>query len=203
MKKVNAKYKKRQSDIVTICQRVIENMENNPAFPNPPAALAELKKVLPEFQNALVKAEGRDKQMVSIKNDKKAIVLAYLQELSDYVTVTCNNDRTLILGSGFDATNEIIGSSYPTPSIEILEVELGAPGEVTTRAKKVSGIVAYVHQYTKELPSINTEWIGIGSNQNSHTFEGLISDKRYWFRIVAIGTDGRRGYSPVVSKVIQ
>jgi hypothetical protein len=202
MKKVNAKYKKRQSDIGMICQRVIENMENNPVFPNPPAALAELKKVLPDFQNALVKAEGRDKQMVSIKNDKKAIVLAYLQELSEYVTVTCNGDRTLILSSGFDVANETNGS-YQTPSIEILEVELGASGEATTRAKNVSGIIAYVHQYTKEQPSISTEWIGIGSSQSSHTFEGLSSDKRYWFRVVAIGTNGQRGYSPVVSRVIQ
>jgi len=203
MKKNVAKYKKRQVDITIICQRVIENMENNPVFPNPPAALAELKKVLPELQTALVNAEGRDKQMVSIKNDKKAIVLALLQELATYVTETCKGDRTLILSSGFDATNVTGNSSNLPPSIELLEVELSSPGVAITRAKNVTGAKAYVHQYTKEQPGLNTEWIGIGSSTSSYTFEGLSSDKRYYFRVVAIGTDGQRGYSPVVSRVIQ
>lgn len=203
MKRNVGKYKKRQVDITIICQRDIENMENNPVFPNPPAALADLKKVLPELQTALVNAEGRDKQMVSIKNDKKAIVLALLQELAEYVTETCKGDRTLILSSGFDVTNATSGGSNLPPSVELLEVELGLPGEATTRAKNITGAKAYVHQYTKEQPSLSTEWIGIGSSTSSYTFEGLSSDKRYWFRVVAIGTDGQRGYSPVVSRVIQ
>lgn len=203
MKRNVAKYKKRQVDITIICQRVIENMENNPVFPNPPAALADLKKELPELQKALVNAEGRDKQMVSIKNDKKAIALALLQELAAYVTETCKGDRTLILSSGFDVTNATSGDSNLPPSVELLLVELGSPGEATTRAKNVTGAKAYVHQYTKEQPGLNTEWIGIGSSTSSYTFEGLSSDKRYWFRVVAIGTDGQRGYSPVVSRVIQ
>lgn len=203
MKKIVAKYKKRQSDIAVVCQRVIDRMENNPVFPNPPAALADLKKLLPEFQTALANAEGRDKQMVSIKNDKKANMLAKLQELCDYVTVTSNGDRTLILSSGFDVTNATSSGSNLPPSIEMLDVELGPSGDATTRAKSVTGAKGYVHQYAKEQPSMNTEWIGIGSSHSNYTFEGLASDKRYWFRVVAIGTDGQRGYSPVVSRVIQ
>jgi hypothetical protein len=158
MMKAVAKYKKRQVDIPITCQRVIENMENNPVFLNPPAALAQLKTVLPEFRTSLVNAEGRDKHMVSIKNDKKAIVLALLQELAEYVTVTCNGDRTLILSSGFDATNANSSGSNLPPSAELVEVELGAAGVATTRAKNVTGAKAYVHQYCKEQPNTNTEW---------------------------------------------
>ena len=93
-------------DLVTISKRVIEKMENNPVFPNPPAALAELKKVLPEYQEALVKAKSRDKEMVSVKNDKKAVILALLEQLAQYVIAVCKSDRTLILSSGFDVTDE-------------------------------------------------------------------------------------------------
>lgn len=203
MKKIVAKYTKRQGYLIVIIQRVIDRMENNPGFPNPPAALAELKKLLPEFQTALANAQGRDKQMVSIKNDLKAKILALLQELGDFVTVTSKNDRTLILSSGFDVTNAPNSDSNLPPSIEILEVELGSSGEATTRAKNVTGAKGYVHQYVKEQPGINTEWIGEGSSQGSYTFKGLASDKRYWFRVVVIGTNGQRSYSPVVSRVIQ
>jgi len=199
MNRITKKYTRR--DLVTICQRVIENMENNPAFPTPPAALAELKKVLPELRTALVNAEGRDKQMVSIKNDKKANALALLQELSEYVTVICKGDRTLMLSSGFDVTSE--SRSNITPSIEKLEVETGEAGVATIRTRKVTGVKAYIHQYTTESPGLNTVWVQEGSSQGSHTFQGLSSDKRHWFRVVAIGYDKQKAYSPIVSKVIQ
>src|SRR5690242_13582355 len=95
MKKSIISYRNaRESNLVPTSQRVIEKMENNPVFPNPPAALEELKKALAEFQEALVKAKGRDKEMVSVKNDKKAILIALLAELSDYVTLTSKGDKT-------------------------------------------------------------------------------------------------------------
>ena len=109
----------------------------------------------------------------------------------------------LILTSGFYVNGETNYRSNQPPSVEILEVELGPSGEATTRAKNTTGVKAYVHQYTKEQPSINTEWIGVGTSLGEHTFEGLSSDKRYWFRVVVVGTNNQRAFSPVVSRVIQ
>ena len=80
---------------------------------------------------------------------------------------------------------------------------LGHPGEVIIRIKKVTGIKAYIHQYTMELPGANTVWVGEGSSEGIHTFQGLTSEKRYWFRVVAIGYNKQRVYSPVISRVIQ
>lgn len=199
--KITTIKRKRQSDLITICQRVIERMENNPAFPNPPAALADLKKALPEYQAALANAQGRDKIMVSIKNDKKAIVVQLLSTLADYVTVISNGDRTLLLSSGFDVTGE--GGSTQPLAIEKLVVELGQTGEATTRIKNATAAIAFVHQYATESPGLNTAWTSEGSSFGYYRFEGLTSDKRYWFRVVAIGRNGQRAYSPVVSRVIQ
>jgi hypothetical protein len=202
MKPITTKYDKRESELKTTSDRVITNMDNNPDFSDAPPALAELKKVLPEFTEARANAKGRDIKMVSIKNDKKAIVLNLLQHLADYVTVKSKGDRTTILSSGFYATGDDSSNNEP-PSIGLLEVELGQSGDVTTRAKNVAGAKAYVHQYTKEPPGASTEWIGEGSSSANHTFVGLTSDKRYWFRVVAIGVNKQRAYSPVVSRVIQ
>jgi len=202
MKKNIISYKDtRDNNLATTSQRVIEKMENNPVFPNPPAALENLKKALPEFQAALVKAKGRDKEMVSIKNDKKEIVLTLLTELAEYVNLTSNGDRTAILSSGFDVTIE--RNSRPEPSIGILEVDLGEPGEATTRIKDIANAIAYVHQYATESPGPNTVWVSEASSHRTYRFTGLTSDKRYWFRVVAIGHSGQNAYSPVVSKAIQ
>jgi hypothetical protein len=193
---------RRERDIVSLCQRVKEKMEENKVvFSNPPAALANITAKLPAFQVSLVKAKSRDKEMVAIKNQLKAEIMAWLEELAEYVAVVCNDNRAMILSSGFDVTEEQTGSK--TPSIELIEVELGGPGVATTRVKKQSGAVAYVHQYAMEPPGPNTMWHGEGSTTNNHTFNGLISDKRYWFRVVAVGRKGQKGYSPIVSRSIQ
>jgi hypothetical protein len=190
-----------QRDLIIICKRVIEKMKSNPVYPNPPAALAELEKALPEFEVALVNAKSRDKEWVAIKNNKQAHILALLEEVAAYVIATSKGDRALILNSGFDVTDEQTGPAKPF--VEALVVELGAPGEAIIRAKNQKGAVAYVHQYATELPGPNTVWHSEGSTTGNYTFTGLNSDKRYWFRVVAIGRKGQKAYSPVVSKSIQ
>jgi hypothetical protein len=202
MKPIIAKFPKRERDLSTTIQRVLNNMDNNSTYPDPPSALAELRKMHPELQDALANARGRDITMVSIKNDKKVIALNLLQEVADYVTLKSKGDRTLILTSGFYVSNETIKRNQP-PSIEKLEVNLGQAGEATTRVKNVTGVKSYIHQYTTEQPTLNTVWAGMGTSLGSYTFEGLISDKRYWFRVVVVGTNDQRAFSPVVSRVIQ
>jgi hypothetical protein len=192
---------KNQRDLVTIIKRIIEKMKGNAAFPNPPAALAELEKLLPELEAALVKAKSRDKEWVAIKNNKKTISLALLEELAQYVIAICKGDRAQILGSGFDVTDELSGT--PAPSIETLQVELRAPGEATIQVRNITGTIAYVHQYATEPPGPNTVWVSEESSLRTFTFKGLASDKRYWFRVVAIGRKGQKAYSPVVSRSIQ
>ena len=190
-----------QHEMVTVIKRVIEKMKGNPTFPNPPAALADMEKLLPELEDALVKAKSRDKEWVAIKNNRKAQILALLEEVAAYVTATSKDDRALILGSGFD--DEAEQSKSGTPAIETLEVELGAIGEAITRVKNAKGGVAYLHQYATEVPGPNTVWTSEGSSTGVYTFKGLNSDKRYWFRVVVVGRKGQKAYSPVVSRSIQ
>ena len=190
-----------EGDLLTICDRIIEKMENNPVFPDPPAALAALKEIVPEFRTALVDAMGRDKEMGAIKNKKKAIVLNLLSELSWYVMATCKGDKSLLLSSGFDVTGEDRGPL--APAIEKLYVDIGNPGEATTHIRNVTAAIAYIHEYTTEEPNFHTIWTYKGSSQGSYKFTGLTSDKRYWFRVVAIGRGGKTSYSPVVTRVIQ
>jgi hypothetical protein len=202
MNRITTKYKKRQGDISLTCQCVIEQMENNEDFPDPPAALAELKKVYPEFRQALANALSRDRYSMAVKDNLKEVVLGLLQELADYVTETCKGDRSKMLSSGFDV-NSVNGNNKRPPAIEKLEVELGPSGEAITRVRHITNAIAFVHQFTTEPPSFHTRWFGEGSSQNSYTFRGLDSGKKHWFRVVAIGYYGKRGYSPVICKIIQ
>ena len=188
-------------ELASLVENVPEKMKNNPAFTNPPAALAALEKEAPEFRDLLKKARNRDKEWVAFKNNKKAQVLALLQEVAEYVIATSKGDQALIFSSGF-SVSEAPGAP-PATAIEILDVQLVAPGEALVRVKKAAGAIAYVHQYATELPGPSTVWVSEESSIRDHKFKGLASDKRYWFRVVAIGRKGQKAYSPVVSRSIQ
>jgi hypothetical protein len=177
-------------------------MDSSELFVHPPPALDKLKIILPTFKQALSDARNRDKYLVSLKNDIKAEVLDLLKQLTNYVTVISKGDRTTMLSSGFDVNGQT-GGNKQQPAIELLEVSLDISGQATTRVRKVTKAIAFVHQYTPEPPTRQTIWISEGSSLSSYTFKGLQSDKRYWFRVVAIGYYGLRGYSAIVSKVIQ
>jgi hypothetical protein len=193
--------KVRQSELPVLSTRVVEHMENNPIFPNPPAALAKLKKITPEYQSALAHAIGRDKEMVALKDRKKDIMLDLLDELASYVTTICKGDREMLLSSGFYITEE--GGTALPPSIKELEVILGEPGVATTRIKNAKGAVAFIYEYTTEPPGPDTIWSYRPSSLRTYTFKGLTSNKRYWFRTIAIGYGGLIAYSPIVTRVIQ
>lgn len=195
-------YVNRQAEIATIGFRVVDKMTNNENFPKPPAALAKLKKLLPEYQQSLSNALGRDIEMVAIKNKKKTIAINLLQELIDYVTAISNGNKKIMLSSGFEVSEEK-GSKGILAKIKDIEVEINKPGEATIRVKNARGARAYIHQYTTEPPTPHTIWVSEGCGLSRYTFKGLTSEKRHWFRVVAIGSGMQRTFSPVISKVIQ
>jgi hypothetical protein len=200
---ISTSYKReRDSELYIVTKRIVESMKNNANFPNPPAALTALEKLLPEYDSSLTNAKGRDREMVAIKKAKKRAMVALLTEVASYVTLICNGDETLLLNSGFS----IVGQSkeqQPMPAIQKLIVELGPPGAVTISVKRVRGARAYLHQYTSEQPTSETVWTNEGTTSPSYIFRGLKSFTKYWFRVVALGPNGQTEYSPVDFRVIQ
>jgi hypothetical protein len=191
----------RDSDTITQAYRVVEKMENNPIFPDPPPALAETKKVLPQLQSALGDARGRDVEAVALKNKLKAEVIALLTVLADYVTVTCKGDRLNLLSSGFPISGAT--STQIDQVISPLEVEIGAPGQASTSIMRLRGARIYMHQYTTEPPTSETVWHSEVTKFPYYTFSGLTSMAKYWFRVEAITAAGEKLTTQVVTRVIQ
>lgn len=193
--------RQRDSELITTGHRIGEKMTDNPNFPDPPPALETTKILLPEFQYLVSLSKGRDIEVVAQKKSKKLVLTSLLTELADYVTLTCNGNRGMLLSSGFPITGEYVNKDVQV--IEELQVELGPPGVATTRVKRLRGARAYVHQYTDEPPTSKTIWAHIASKEAHYTFRGLQSVKKFWFRVAAIARDGQLVYSPVVERVIQ
>ena len=157
---------------------------------------------LPEYRAALSNADGGDTEKVSIKNDKKAILVGLLVLLADYVTETCKGDRSMLLSSGFKLNREK-GENQELSPINKLEVETGAPEQAVIRVKKVTGAKAYMYQYTTHPDGGEAAWVSKPSTKPYYTFTGLQSGVKHWFRVIAVGPGDQSVYSPTVARFVQ
>jgi hypothetical protein len=189
------------SELITTIYRVLGKMEGNSNFPNPPAALAAAKKELPEFITSLTDASGGDTLKTERKNIKKAGMIILLSELADYATLTCKGDRAMLLSSGF-RLNRTKGETS-LEHIKELQVTIGPPGQAITKVKRVTGARAYIHQYTIDPLTGESEWTSKFITDTNFVFNGLQSKEKYLFRVIAIGLKGQEVISPVVARVIQ
>ena len=121
-------------------------------------------------------------------------------ELANYVTQTGKGDKTLLLASGFDLNADKGTSQKVEPS---LLVELGKPGEVTIRIKRVSRARVYIHQYTADPLTPQSIWTSENSKNAEHTFTGLDSGARIWLRVIVVDQKGESIYWEPVSRIVQ
>lgn len=197
----NAFKQLRDNDLMGFAHDVTVKMTGNPVFSDPPAALGNLEKVLPEYRVAITNARGGDEEMRFIRKAKRAEVIALLSELVEYVTLTCNGDPAKLVSSGFEL-NKARGTKAMSP-IKELKVTIDRTGEAVTVVKKVAGAKAYIHQYAPDPLTGDNVWINRVTTTPSYTFTGLKSKDKYWFQVIAIGLNGQESASPPVARVIQ
>lgn len=188
-------------DLANIAYRIVESLKDNPHYPNPAPALVVVETALQEYRDAMVNASGKDKAMVSVKNDKREVLRVLITELANYVTETSQGDKSQLLTSGFDLARH--KGQFVLPPIERLTVEIGPPGEAVTSIKKIPGARAYVHQYTTQPDKGESSWVSYTTTDRQYRFVKLESAVRHWFRVIAIGFGGQQVLSGIESRIIQ
>jgi len=153
------------------------------------------------LQAALSYAGARDTERISLKNDKKAAVIASLSTLAEYVTDVCAGDKSKLLSSGFDLARSK-GEKTILP-VTNLQVKIDKPNEATTQIKPVSGAWVYIHQYTQDPITESSVWADQMLTTPTCTFANLPSAVKHWFWVVVVGINGEKEYSPTVARIIQ
>jgi hypothetical protein len=189
------------SSLLTSIHKIVGKIEGNANFPQPPAAFEQLKNELPVFITALTNASGGDQEKAAIKRAQKAVIVALVTELAEYVRVTSQGNKAMLLSSGFALRRD--RSDTGLSEIKDLKIVADRQGEAITRIKRVAGARAYIHQYTLEPLTNESVWVNKVVTEASCTFNGLQSKERYLFRVVAVGVKGQEVMSQVVARVIQ
>ncbi len=118
-------------------------------------------------------------------------VRAQIKVLGAYVQAQSGGDRLKIASAGF----EVHKSAAPAgvlPAPKNLRARPGKlPGEVDLRWGGVKEHLVYELDITSGDPTVETGWALVATiGRNFHTLTGLTTDKRYAFRVRAVGAAG-------------
>lgn len=197
---VNTLAKCADSEIAKITRYILDCTKNNEKFPNPNPSPDAVEKALQDYEVALSNAGGRDRKLVAVKKVKRAELYALLKDLAAYVTKVSQGDEAILISSGFPVTVKRSADAKRPPAVE---VNMAAPGEATTRIKKAARARAYLHQYAADPLTADTKWEGETSHLNEHTFTGLPSATKMWFRVIVLTRTGDKLAWDPVSRVLQ
>ena len=185
-------------------QYIISKMTGNAHFPTPSPTLTAVEDALAAFIAAVNAAKAGDKIAIIDRDQKREVVIGLAHELALYVMYVAKGDKLVLASSGFDVSKD----REPAPPItkptglEVITDNLNA-GEALVRFKRVPQSRSYLYEYTLDPQLAESSWNSIFETRSKRVISGLESNKRYYFRITAIGTGNQMMNSDVTSKVIQ
>ena len=134
-------------------------------------------------------AEAAWKLKVSLKNDARASVVAFLDGRASYVDDASGGDATKILSAGFDvrATAAPIGP-MPAP-LHLMSTMGDMTGEIDLQWDPIKGAKTYIVECRLHSP-VGT-WAQAKISTSSRTSVlGLVPGQEYAFRVQALGAAG-------------
>lgn len=185
-------------------RRVIAGITENPGlFPTPNPTLAVVTTRTDEleaaYNNALA-ARLTAKNLTQVLTTETELFAGAIAQLASYVDNTTNGDAILIERSGFEvcATPTPVG---PLPTPIILSVRASElPGHADLRWKRIYGAKAYNIERAEDTPE--GTWKPMGTvTKCSASVNTMVSGKKYWFRIAAVGAAGQSAWSEPVALI--
>lgn len=185
------------SALVPFTKNALDQLTDNPGFPNPPSPLTAISAALDAFVAALaVSKEGGKKATVEKDNARNALE-QLLRPLAAYIQTVAGNDLALLLSSGFEAlsTNR---AQVPLPKPVIESVENPASTQLALRLQPVYTSRAYEVRVSYGTSGWQTA--GVFTQARRIILEDLTPGTTYTVQARAIGgSTGSSDWSDPVS----
>ncbi len=179
-------------------------MKDNPAFPLPEPALADIAAARANLEAAITAAMDGGRTATAIRRARTKELKLMLSQLAGYVTSLAEGNTLAILSSGFDVQRT------PVPSGELsappdLQASISAfAGRVDLRWRPVKHAAAYQIHRNGTDPADAAAWQLAGtSTKASFKVTGLTPASITWFRVSAVGTAGIGPVSEVAHSLVK
>ncbi|MBL0127240.1 MAG: fibronectin type III domain-containing protein [Flavobacteriales bacterium] len=145
-----------------------------------------------DFNGGKLERQTRDKRFAEL--------LDLIRELAGYVQAHCNNDKDLILSTGFDTRrrSEPLGPLPAPPNVRVRVSPF--PRTLKVQWGGVRGRSIYVLEMTAIDPLDPAGWkVKLEGSKNRYEITGLNSNTVYTFRVTALGAAGASPVSDIAS----
>lgn len=176
-------------------------LTGNAAFPTPTPTTAALTTACDALDAANQAYDfNRGKTEKETRDVAFAVLMDLIRELAGYVQAHCNNEKDLILSTGFDVRrlSSPLGQLPPPANVRALVTPF--PGRLDLRWNGVRGRQIYAVYMTAIDPLDPAGWALLTqTSKNRYTVEGLTSNTVYTFRLQTFGAAGISPMSDVAS----
>jgi hypothetical protein len=182
---------------------VIASLTNNPNFPNAGpvreqllAATTELTASFNDAQSARMLFTAK----VSAQNEKAAEFKRVMSQVACWVANQSGQDVTKVLSAGFDLKrgNTPLG---PLPAPTAFEVWPGSEGTVDLFWARVHGAKSYFIECAL-AGAEPLDWKTVAHSTTTKVrVKGLVSGRKYLFRVAVVGAAGQSAWSVPIAKV--
>ncbi|PYS24775.1 MAG: hypothetical protein DMG11_23880 [Acidobacteria bacterium] len=180
--------------IAAIAAGVLEGMTGNPAFPDPPVDMMTLQTVMNEFNDAIAARAQRGRIGTAHKNKIRDKLMRRLRQVAHYVEMKCDNNRAVLLSSGFPAKNPSRART-PCPKAVILSIDNGHTTQLCLHVQAIPNARCYELQSAEVGSNGMGPWQDCGKFTNSRLMRvnGLTPGTTYAFQVRAVGGSTRYG----------
>lgn len=179
----------------------ITMLTGNAAFATPNPTLAAFTTATDELDSAVQAYDFSRSRLDKQDRDLAFVALkAMRSDLGGYVQTTSGGDADLITSAGFEmeAGRQPLGLLPAPQNVHALSTEY--PGKVELRYNGVKGRLVYEVSICAGDPKVEADWsLHTTTGKNRVTFNGLVSGKEYFFRVVALGAAGASPVSKVTN----
>ncbi len=186
--------------LISYATSVVTAMAGNPSFPTPAPTLAAITAAITALQTAESAAIARTKGAVTARNDKKAALVALLQELKAYIQKTGDADA-----DNSAALIQSAGVSVKKTAVRKPRVFNAVQGPASGTAKLVTGSAglraSYEWQYSVDG---GKTWVAVPATLQAKTsVTGLTAGATVQFRYLAVTKAGQGDWSAPVSLLVK
>ena len=187
-------------DKIQFARRIAQAMQGNTGFPTPTPTLPALTEGAHELEDAYNDAQAARqtaKMKTSIQDDRAAELDSVLTLLAFYVENASDGDKAKIESAGFSVRNPPapIGTLPAPVDVQVAPSEHSGTADVAW--KPVRGARAYTIERAADAPELDWGMIGTSTKKEA-SLNSMVSGRKYWFRVAAIGAAGQSAYSDPV-----
>lgn len=178
--------------LVDMSRTNVTKLTGNAAFATPVPPLADITSAADQldtasqayaFSRSRLDKEERDSAFTELKGLRT--------DLGGYVQSVANGDQALITSAGFETQRQPQPLGRLKAPANVRALALPYPGKVEVRFDGVKGRDAYSLFICAGDPSVLANWsLYTTTGKNRIVVDGLDSDHRYYFRVVALGAAG-------------